>query len=100
VPVATEDRPGPWPGVVDALRKAADAAGIVADVKEYPQARHAFINRITALSPLTVALKVAGVGQVTTTTPLSMPKRRILAFFDVHVRSAIRDPADRPVEPL
>ena len=73
------------PGAADQLRAAADATGTVADVKEYPQARHSFINRLTAASPLTPLLKVAGVGY--DHDAAADAKRRILAFFDVHLRA-------------
>jgi carboxymethylenebutenolidase len=71
-------------GAADKLRDAARAAGITADVKEYPQARHGFINRITVVSPLTPMLKVAGVGY--DHAAAADAKRRILAFFDTHLR--------------
>lgn len=72
-------------GAADTVRRAAEAAGIVHDVKEYPQARHAFINRITSASPLTPMLKVAGVGY--DHPAAADAKRRILAFFETHLRT-------------
>jgi carboxymethylenebutenolidase len=72
-------------GAAQKVRAAADAAGVPADVKEYPDARHAFINRISVASPLTVVLKVAGVGYDHDSA--ADAKRRILAFFDEHLRA-------------
>jgi carboxymethylenebutenolidase len=71
-------------GAAEKLRTAADAAGVPADVKEYPGARHAFINRISVASPLTPLLKVAGVGY--DHDAAADAKRRILRFFDEHLR--------------
>jgi carboxymethylenebutenolidase len=74
-------------GAAQKLRTAADAAGTPADVKEYPNARHGFINRISAASPLTPVLKVAGVGY--DHDAAADAKRRILSFFDEHLRVAV-----------
>ena len=54
------------------------------DVKEYPDAGHAFINRLVATSPLTPLLKVTGVGY--DHAAAADAKRRILAFFDQYLR--------------
>jgi carboxymethylenebutenolidase len=72
-------------GAARKVRAAAVAAGVPADVKEYPEARHAFINRISAVSPLTPVLKVAGIGY--DHAAAADAKRRILAFFDEHLRA-------------
>ena len=74
-------------GAAQKIRTAADAAGVLADVKEYPDARHGFINRISAASPLTPLLKVAGVGY--DHDAAADAKRRILCFFDEHLRVAV-----------
>lgn len=71
-------------GAAEKIRNAADAAGVPADVKEYPDARHGFINRISAASPLTPLLKVAGIGY--DHDAAADAKRRILSFFDEHLR--------------
>ncbi len=71
-------------GAADTLSAAADAVGADVDVHEYPQARHGFINRLVAASPLTPLLKVAGVGY--DHEAAADAKRRILAFFDQHLR--------------
>jgi len=71
-------------GAAEKVRRAAADAGVPADVKEYPQARHGFINRITAVSPLTPMLKVLGVGY--DHDAAADAKRRILDFFDTHLR--------------
>lgn len=72
------------PGAAAKVRAAADAAGIIADVKEYPQARRSFINRLTAASPLRPVLRVAGIGD--DHDAAADAKRRILSFFDTHLR--------------
>jgi carboxymethylenebutenolidase len=72
-------------GAADRLRSAAAGAGVTADVKEYPQAGHGFLNRVTVASPLTPLLKVAGVGY--DHDAAADAKRRILAFFDTHLRA-------------
>jgi carboxymethylenebutenolidase len=71
-------------GAADTLRRAASETGVQADVKEYPRAGHGFINRITAASPLTPMLRVLGVGY--DHAAAADAKRRILAFFEAHLR--------------
>lgn len=71
-------------GAAQTLRRAADEAGLQADIKEYPQAKHGFINRVTAVSPLTPMLKVMGVGY--NHDAAADAKRRILVFFNTHLR--------------
>jgi carboxymethylenebutenolidase len=73
-------------GAARRLADAAAAAGVTADVKEYPQARHGFINRIAVASPLTPVMRAAGVGY--DHAAAADAKRRILAFFDRHLRAA------------
>lgn len=72
-------------GAADQLRIAVDTAGVTADIKEYPEARHAFLNRIAVNSPLSVLLKVTGVGY--DHAAAADAKKRILAFFDEHLRA-------------
>jgi carboxymethylenebutenolidase len=79
-------------GAADALRRAAAEAGVVADVKEYPRAGHGFINRITAVSPLTPMLRVLGVGY--DHVAAADAKRRILTFFDTHLRQRLPTSVD------
>ncbi|MEU2348523.1 dienelactone hydrolase family protein [Modestobacter sp. NPDC049651] len=74
-------------GAAQKLRAAADAAGVPADVKEYPHARHGFMNRISVASPLTPLLKVAGVGY--DHDAAADARRRILGFFDEHLRDPV-----------
>jgi carboxymethylenebutenolidase len=59
---------------------------VTADIEEYPEARHGFINRLTVASPLTPLMRIAGVGY--DHAAAADAKRRILAFFDVHLRGA------------
>lgn len=72
-------------GAATKVEAAARAAGVVADVKEYPGAKHGFMNRLTARSPLTTLLRVGGVGYDHEAS--ADAKRRILAFFDTHLRA-------------
>lgn len=73
-------------GAAEKLTSAAATAGVSAEVKEYPQARHGFINRITVASPLTPMMAIAGIGY--DHDAAADAKRRILAFFDTHLRGA------------
>jgi carboxymethylenebutenolidase len=70
-------------GAADKLR-AALPAGVEADIKEYPDARHSFLNRLAVASPFVPVLKVAGVGYHHDSA--ADAKKRILAFFDSHLR--------------
>ncbi len=72
-------------GAAAKVEDAARRAGVVADVKEYPGARHGFMNRLTARSPLTTLLRVGGVGYDHGAS--ADARRRILAFFDTHLRA-------------
>jgi carboxymethylenebutenolidase len=72
------------PGAAAALSAAATATGATVDVKEYPDARHAFLNRLAVTSPLTPLMKVSGVGY--DHAAAADAKRRILAFFDQYLR--------------
>ena len=74
------------PGAAGTLEEALAKTGVPHDVKEYPDARHAFINRLTGASPLTALLKVAGIGH--DHPAAADAKRRILSFFDIHLRSS------------
>jgi carboxymethylenebutenolidase len=73
-------------GAARTLADAAAAAGVTADVQEYQQARHGFINRIAITSPLTPVMRAAGVGY--DHAAAADAKRRILAFFDTHLRAS------------
>ncbi len=68
------------------LTAALDRAGVPHDVKHYPPARHAFISRNVVPSPLTTIGKVVGVGYHHDSA--ADAKRRILAFFDEHLRGS------------
>lgn len=81
-------------GAAQSLRTALERAGVPSDVKEYPRARHGFLNRITVASPATPVMKVAGVGYDHESA--ADAKRRILAFFDVHLRGPAPDQASGP----
>lgn len=67
------------------VRLSLEKASVVHDFKEYPNARHGFINRVTAVSPLTVLLKVSGIGYDHDSAIDA--KKRILTFFDEHLRA-------------
>lgn len=73
-------------GAAAKLEAALDKSGVPHDVKEYPNARHGFINRVTVSSPLTPLLKVFGAGYDHDSA--ADAKRRILEFFDAHLRRA------------
>jgi carboxymethylenebutenolidase len=73
-------------GAAERFSDAAEAAGVTVDVREYPGARHGFINRLTVASPLTPLMRIAGVGY--DHDAAADAKRRILAFFDTHLRAA------------
>jgi carboxymethylenebutenolidase len=77
-------------GAADRVRAAVEQTGTVADVKEYPQARHGFINRLTAASPLTPLFKAGGVGY--DHDAAADAKARILGFFDTHLRESAATP--------
>jgi len=74
------------PGAAGKLTSALATAGVEHDVHEYPQARHGFLNRIAAASPLTPLMRAAGVGY--DAPAAEDARRRILTFFDTHLRSA------------
>ncbi len=78
-------------GAAAKVEAAATAAGVEADVKEYPDAGHGFINRFAVASPIGPILKVMGVGY--NHPAAADAKHRILAFFDTHLRR----PPERPV---
>jgi carboxymethylenebutenolidase len=70
-------------GAAPKLEAALTRAGVVHDVKEYPDAGHAFMGRINA-GPVNPVLRVVGVG-------FHQPSAedawgRILRFFDAHLR--------------
>ena len=73
-------------GATDTIRASVQRTGVVADVKEYPDAGHGFMNRLAVASPLTVLMKVAGMGYDHAAT--ADAKRRILMFFDSHLSQA------------
>jgi carboxymethylenebutenolidase len=66
------------------LEQALTSAGIVHDVKEYPDAGHSFMNRLNAGPVLTPLLRVTGVGYHHPSAEDAW--RRILAFFAEHLR--------------
>lgn len=74
------------PGAAGKVERALASAGVPHDVKEYPDARHGFLNRLTAVSPATAVLKVLGVGY--DHAAAADAQDRILRFFDVHLRQA------------
>ena len=73
------------PGAAARMTSALEAAGVEHDVHEYPQARHGFLNRVAAVSPLTPVMRAAGVGY--DQDAAEDAKRRILTFFDTHLRA-------------
>lgn len=75
------------PGAAAVLDAALRRAAVAHDVHEYPAARHAFISRNVVPSPLTTIGKVLGVGYQHDSA--ADAKRRILAFFDTHLRPPV-----------
>lgn len=80
-------------GAAERLRRVASEQGVQADVKEYPRAGHGFINRTTAASPLTPILRVVGVGY--DHGAAADAKRRILTFFEAHLRQPLPTSEDQ-----
>ncbi len=72
------------PGAAAKIESALAKSGVPHDVKEYPNARHGFMNRLTAVSPVTPIMKVMGVGYDHDASADS--RRRIQAFFDAQLR--------------
>jgi carboxymethylenebutenolidase len=71
-------------GAAGRLEAAAAAAGVTADIKEYPGAGHSFLNRHN-LGPFGPLEKVAGLGYDHAAAEDAW--RRILGFFDTHLRA-------------
>jgi carboxymethylenebutenolidase len=70
-------------GAAERLERALSAAGVAHDVKEYPNAGHGFMNRhdkplLNAIGPL--------VGMGYQPEAAADSQRRIVAFFDTHLR--------------
>jgi len=72
-------------GAAAKVSAALEKAGVPADVKEYPNATHAFINRPPLASPTAVLTKVTGIAAYDHGSAADA-KRRILAFFDKYLR--------------
>ena len=70
-------------GAAPKLEDALTRAGVVHDVKEYPQAGHSFLNR-HPLGPFGPLARVAGVGYHGPSAEDAWG--RILRFFDTHLR--------------
>ena len=72
-------------GAAPKVKAALERAGVVHDVKEYPDAGHSFMGRVNA-GPLNPVLRVVGIG-------FHQPSAedawgRILRFFDKHLRGS------------
>lgn len=67
------------------LERALTAAGVEHDVEEYPDAGHSFLNRHN-LGPFSVLMRVVGAGYHHPSAEHAW--RRILRFFDVHLRGS------------
>jgi carboxymethylenebutenolidase len=74
------------PGRAARLERALSELGIAHDVKEYPRVGHSFLNRINAGPILGVALAVTGFSHDHASAEDAW--RRILTFFDEHLRAA------------
>jgi len=73
-------------GRAQRLESALEAAGVVHDVKEYPQAGHSFLNRFNTGPLVTPLLHVAGLGYNHDAAEDAW--RRILEFFAAHLGEA------------
>jgi carboxymethylenebutenolidase len=72
-------------GAAAKVSAALEKAAVPADVKEYPNATHAFINRPPLASPTWALMKITGLGGYDHGSAADA-KRRILAFFDQYLR--------------
>ena len=72
-------------GAAATLETALTEAGVVHDVKEYPDAGHSFMNRLN-VGPLSVLMRVAGLGYHGPSSEDAWT--RILRFFDEHLRGS------------
>jgi carboxymethylenebutenolidase len=70
-------------GRAERLERALGAAGVVHDVKEYPDAGHSFLNRFNAGPLLTPLIQVAGFGYHHPSAEDAW--RRVLTFFAEHL---------------
>jgi len=70
-------------GVADQLERTLTAAGVDHDVKEYPDAGHSFLNNHQNL--FFKMMKVFGIGYHEPSAQDA--RRRIVAFFDAHLKS-------------
>ena len=70
-------------GAADRLERNLTAVGVPHDVKVYPGAGHAFLN--DHRDPLSRAMRVTGIGYHEPSARDA--RRRIVAFFDTHLRS-------------
>lgn len=75
-------------GAAARLEAALEANGVPCDVKEYPDAGHAFLNQVggSAGAFIAVAGRLAGVGYHEPSA--ADARRRIIAFFDRHLKAA------------
>ena len=71
-------------GAAVRVRAALDRAGVPNDVKEYPNAGHTFISRMSVPWPLPAIAKIAGFGYDHDSA--ADAKRRMLAWFDEYLR--------------
>lgn len=79
-------------GAAGRVERALEGAGVPHDVKEYPGAKHGFITRTADTSPLVPLLRVMGVAHDHEAS--ADARRRILAFFDTHLRGQDADGSD------
>jgi carboxymethylenebutenolidase len=70
-------------GAADRLERALTAVGVAHDVKLYPGAGHAFLNDHRDL--MSKVMRVIGIGYHESSARDA--RRRIVAFFDTHLRS-------------
>jgi len=76
-------------GVADQLERVLTAAGVDHDVKEYPDAGHSFLNNHQNL--LFKMMRVVGIGYHEPSAQDA--RRRIIAFFNTHLKSGCSETA-------
>jgi carboxymethylenebutenolidase len=81
-------------GHAERLERALSEIGIAHDVKEYPDAAHSFLNRINAGPVLGQVLAITGYNHHHPSAEDAW--RRILGFFDEHLRAESTSSKKRP----
>jgi carboxymethylenebutenolidase len=81
-------------GAADRLERALSANGVEHDIKQYPGAGHAFLN--DHRDPLSKAMRIVNIGYHEPSAKDA--RRRIITFFDTHLKSQ-KPPCDDTAQP-